>query len=726
MPDYDMINVTGPVSVQLATDGELKVRGRNTRDACLILLMGVTGSGKSTFVECIGNGRHLRISKNQLDGVTQELLVYRLNNVFRVGGDPVYLMDTPGFADDKFPESKVLRLVQTFMKENRSKTLDIFKALTGLTTERNITIVTTMWDQIWNQKQQEMANQRLQDLQNDTWQSLVEDGTTVVKFENNHASAIEALRKCMDSFTNKHFVLERMLWDNVTIRNTTAGSLLYNNLLERRIELQQRLQCIEEELNNSSQQLEPTDFDPFVKEVLLQEREDVLDVVQAVEEEIKTLNHNFGSQESRVNAQGPKLAPTIDQMIAPTSAGSQLKGLDMYIDSEILVIHDSTPNSSAPFHSPSPGLPMDNIQWLKTLGPVSVKIAHEELKSHNTYNACLILLTGATGTGKSTFIECVGNGSVLGISKDQLHGFTQELTVYRIRNVCSAADSPIYLMDTPGFADSKYPEAQVLRMVQSFMKENKIGSIKRVLHFDRITDRRMTNTRGGILDLLKALTGVATEKNITIVTTMWDQLWTERQRVAANERLADLQNSHWKGLLEGGTNIVKFENNHQSALRIVQQCMSTFTPQKFILERMILENVPITNTTAGSLLYRNLLERRVRLQQRLQYLDAESKGVNEECDLAIAQVIEEERAEIIALAQIVEEEIDIMGSSFHLQSESEEEMSRRDTAAAHTQAASDQQMSAKSALGGKLKGILLVLGRFGRIRTIMSVKGNKH
>lgn len=119
------------------------------------------------------------------------------------------------------------------------------------------------------------------------------------------------------------------------------------------------------------------------------------------------------------------------------------------------------------------------------------------------------------------------------------------------------------MIDTPGFADRKISEMKILKMVQAWLADryvvrflNEAGQnemfcreksgFDRVLYFDRITDTRMSGSKGRNLDLFKALTSENTAENITVVTTMWDLLWNEGQKIKAEKRYQQLQDQHWK------------------------------------------------------------------------------------------------------------------------------------------------------------------------------------
>ncbi|PPQ76585.1 hypothetical protein CVT24_010584 [Panaeolus cyanescens] len=84
-------------------------------DNFVFVLLGSTGSGKSTFLECLANDRNLGISGNTLHGVTDEVTVYRMT-CDKLEWSDMYFLDTPGFLDCKIPESKTLRMAEEWSK----------------------------------------------------------------------------------------------------------------------------------------------------------------------------------------------------------------------------------------------------------------------------------------------------------------------------------------------------------------------------------------------------------------------------------------------------------------------------------------------------------------------------------------------------------------------------------------------------------------------------------
>ncbi|PPQ71874.1 hypothetical protein CVT24_006890 [Panaeolus cyanescens] len=84
-----------------------------------------------------------------------------------------------------------------------------------------------------------------------------------------------------------------------------------------------------------------------------------------------------------------------------------------------------------------------------------------------------ILIMGPTGSGKSSFIEAIAgpNWMINKISSGQLEGFTQDVNCYYIENVMWK-EYPIYIVDTPGFADTKMSEFEILRKIEAWMSSD--------------------------------------------------------------------------------------------------------------------------------------------------------------------------------------------------------------------------------------------------------------
>ncbi|KAF9032360.1 hypothetical protein BJ165DRAFT_772845 [Panaeolus papilionaceus] len=269
---------------------------------------------------------------------------------------------------------------------------------------------------------------------------------------------------------------------------------------------------------------------------------------------------------------------------------------------------------------------MDSYRSLEVTGPISVNVVPANFPGlSRENNPSIILLLGPTGSGKSSFIECIANDNTLGIAKDQLDGVTQMLSIYQIQNVSIVEDdSPLYIVDTPGFADSKIPESKTMRLVIDFVRERNIN-INRIFYFDRITDSRMAGSKGKLLDLFSEMTGQSTGFCVTFITTMWDRIWKEEQLRKANTRLEEMQGIYFKEFVQDQARVMKFENTHESAIYILdrQDFEDNHDIDFFSFERVAWGMVGMPDTNFAKSLHQNLLERKAALWQNLMMIENE-------------------------------------------------------------------------------------------------------
>ncbi|KAF9037223.1 P-loop containing nucleoside triphosphate hydrolase protein [Panaeolus papilionaceus] len=158
----------------------------------------------------------------------------------------------------------------------------------------------------------------------------------------------------------------------------------------------------------------------------------------------------------------------------------------------------------------------------------------------------LYSIMGPTGAGKSSFIEALaGESQQLSISKNQLAGYTQTVHAYRLVNVVSTiymTPRPVYLIDTPGFSDSKISEKEIMDMVRKWMKDNHLEFVNRILFLTPITETRLPGSRRKTIEMLKQLLAPSRDLGAVIfVTTMWDTLHNERTQKRAESNFAQLR-----------------------------------------------------------------------------------------------------------------------------------------------------------------------------------------
>ncbi|KAF9032610.1 hypothetical protein BJ165DRAFT_771728 [Panaeolus papilionaceus] len=145
------------------------------------------------------------------------------------------------------------------------------------------------------------------------------------------------------------------------------------------------------------------------------------------------------------------------------------------------------------------------------------------------------------------FIEAfAGVSQKLSISKDQLAGYTQTITAYRLVNVMYTHwhyPRPVYLIDTPGFSDSKISEMEILNMIRKWSQDNSyLNYSRRLLYFMPITETRLPGSRRRTFEMFKNMfEGHKSLASLTVITTMWDTVHNERTQNRAQSKFAQLR-----------------------------------------------------------------------------------------------------------------------------------------------------------------------------------------
>ncbi|KAH9829193.1 P-loop containing nucleoside triphosphate hydrolase protein [Rhodofomes roseus] len=198
---------------------------------------------------------------------------------------------------------------------------------------------------------------------------------------------------------------------------------------------------------------------------------------------------------------------------------------------------------------------------------------------------------GCTGSGKTTFINCVANaGLEVGYGPQSC---TSNIQTASIR----LGHANITLIDTPGFDHTELPQAEILKLIATFLRKTYSGGKKLtgVIFFHRIFENRM---QAGIslqtFRLFHKLCGDDAMKNVTIVTTMWDTVAPQ----TGEDRLRELQENYFKPACDGGACIARHHNTPESAVRILSALLRL--PSKALrIQDELHEGKTIPQTDAG-------------------------------------------------------------------------------------------------------------------------------
>ncbi|CAN9105895.1 unnamed protein product [Alternaria alternata] len=265
--------------------------------AQIILVMGVTGVGKSTFI------KHAT-GCDVVVGHTQTSCTSKVE-IFQIPGTSVYLMDSPGFDDTNISDTQILRsiatalvdafhdnveihgalyihpVVEARMRGSGRKNLIMFKKVLGMKGMKNCRLVTTKWTQV----NYETAVAREKELceKEEFWQPLIAAGATTIRFGDTMQSAFDIIRPFVYGPSFKPQLVEE-LRDGKTLPQTAAGQVVNDDVEEAKRAHEVEMKQLEKDQKDA---LVKKDFE--FAEIIKVERKEQAAKIERLEEEARLL-----------------------------------------------------------------------------------------------------------------------------------------------------------------------------------------------------------------------------------------------------------------------------------------------------------------------------------------------------------------------------------------------------------------------------------------------------
>ncbi|RSL66606.1 hypothetical protein CEP54_003638 [Fusarium duplospermum] len=246
-----------------------------TEDFSLIAVMGVTGSGKSNFLQHLvknvqGGGP---VVGHNLDSCTQKTEKYEC----RLGNKQIVFFDTPGFDDTYRGDADVLadiaqvlsssykndlklngiiylhRIKDERMTNAIMRNLTLFRNLCGDAAFRNVILVTTFWDELQDQEKGEGREQQLLG-RSEWWGYMAAKGSRTMRFRNTQESALEIVSEIVDLDTVTLQVQKEMVNEGREVDQTTAGEALNSELVKLRMQYEKELEAYRHEMDQAKQE----------------------------------------------------------------------------------------------------------------------------------------------------------------------------------------------------------------------------------------------------------------------------------------------------------------------------------------------------------------------------------------------------------------------------------------------------------------------------------------
>ncbi|KAH7139839.1 hypothetical protein B0J13DRAFT_596814 [Dactylonectria estremocensis] len=308
-------DLEGPAMSLSETDSEVPVSSSSTqkpkgfrrggipkKSDVFIAVMGVTGSGKSSFISMCSDTR-IKIG-HSLEACTAVVDVYPCN---LLTDRTVYLIDTPGFDDTDKSDNEVLgeiaawladsyqnkillhgiiylhRITDIRMQGSAKRNLLLFRELCGKDALQKVILATTMWDKV----EREEGVRREAELRNtqEFWGWMVSQGSAVHRHQNTKESARKIINQLANH--NKKFAtdLQTQLVDQrLTLDETSAGKELQSELMKERERWEKQLRLVQKDMQAA---LEKNDQE--AEKIMGEERDRYTRMIKKAEEKTATL-----------------------------------------------------------------------------------------------------------------------------------------------------------------------------------------------------------------------------------------------------------------------------------------------------------------------------------------------------------------------------------------------------------------------------------------------------
>lgn len=306
----------------------------------IIAVMGITGTGKSTFIQKITK-KDVKIGEGT-QSQTQDVDYYGTT----IQGTEVWFIDTPGFDDSGRTDAQILEQIGSWlanahrknykingiiylhrindnrMKGSNLKNLRMFKKLVGMDYLKNVVLATTMWDCV----SREEGDVREAELKRLYWDELSKFGMQVRRLDED-GKDLSIVSELMKNIDPQPLLIQKELVDEgKSLNQTSAGKEVLDEVIRATEELKAQLKEVTEELSEAKASgeknmqdlrtvleesenelrcnLERAELDRMAlnnkladfHEASLQKQEDLL-------REINTLKHNSSNETQRINEQ---------------------------------------------------------------------------------------------------------------------------------------------------------------------------------------------------------------------------------------------------------------------------------------------------------------------------------------------------------------------------------------------------------------------------------------
>ncbi|PPQ95244.1 hypothetical protein CVT26_014935 [Gymnopilus dilepis] len=679
--------------MQVSRKSNAQVSASN-QSIALIAVMGATGTGKTTLIN-MASGSSLRVGQG-LKSCTDDV---QATQRFSLDGRPVMLIDTPGFDDTTKSDTDILTLIAGFLAATyqggqklagviyihrisdfrmggiSTRNFKMFRQLCGESTLKNVVILTNMWGEVDKKvgeaREHELATQDM------FFKPVLDKGGRLMRHDNTRESANNILRQIFKNHPLTLQIQTELIDQKKDISETAAGEELNRELAKQLKKHQEEMRSLQEEMKEAIRAK-----DEEYKQELEVESKKLQAEMTRVQGDAHKLASEYDQEKRRMEERMQKMAEAarketekaaaeyrrqmgeLTQRLEKASAASIAERQELLRQIEELRNRRRGGGGSNLTLIEYEDTEIQSSSWTSSTFASAKTFVVDE-------SDVAIAVMGATGSGKTTFINSA-SGSDLRVG----HSLQSCTSVVQVAQAFELDGRSVTLIDTPGFDDTTRSDAEILRMIATFLAtayENG-KKLAGVIYIHRISDFRMGGISTRNFKMFRQLCGESTLKNVIILTNMWGEV--SRDVGEAREFELSTQDMFFKPVLDRGAQLLRYDNTQETAHNVLRYIIDNHPLTLQIQRELVDQKKDISQTAAGEELNRELMaqiqkhqviidkfaeairtkdeETRRELEVETRKLQAEMNRVQNDAQRLVSEYSEEKRRMEERMAQLSE------------------------------------------------------------------------